>query len=526
MKLHALGHSSFLVEMTNSEDEAVRILADPWITDFVIGDLMSRFPRVRIDYDALPEIHAIFLSHSHTDHFCPYSLLELWTNLSSAPTILVPQSLAYLTDLLSEYLVDATIMVIEQNLPIDFMGVSITTLFNLERRPTNEDDVMVLAIESEQEIFFSECDALLPFYDEVAREAIGTYLGGEGEGLDTAVFLTTKNELGATMASFNAKNLEDRSTFVAGAEDLVNAEIEEIYTPMPDLYPDLWKNERLVRLIGGQGIAFPTQINPEFNRVLFPIRLSDRVAMEREFADEMELQHSIDTFEPGFVHELTDGQLTDREPCAYLELLDDETDRDFDPSLECFDTFPVAPLRGDSRDFEKQQAAILERLNNSFLGYLVGRREPPIEHLLADNDENTYVVRIRYGNSAQWEDRDYEISFQDLRFTQEESGGDADEFYWANDLDDYLNGACDDFSTFCRAPLGGAARRFWDSLGMPYLNNDLVERKLRLHFERAQNGFTVGEWVLPYYDVADIEPVEAATTNDGFDEPDDEDTGI
>ena len=505
MKLHALGHSSYILEMTNADDESVRILADPWITDYVIGDLMGRFPRIRINYDALPDIDALFLSHSHTDHLCPYSLIELWKNLPTTPTILLPQSLAYLVDLLREYSVDAPILVIEQNLPIDFRGLSITTLFNLEQRPTNEDDVMMLVVESEQEIFFSECDALLPFYDEVAREAIGTYLGGEGEGLDTAVFLTTKNELNASMASFNAKNLEDRATFVAGAEDQTQAEIEEIYTPMPDVYPDLWQNESLVRLIGGQGIAFPTEVNSDFNRVLFPTRLTDRVSMEREVVEEMELLHSVDVFEPGYVHVLADGALLDRQPCEYLELLDDEADRDYDGSLECFDTFPIAPLRADIREFGSQEQRILDRLNHWFLPYLVGRREPPVEHLLADNDESTYVVRVRYGNGSRWEDRDYQISFLDLRFTREETGGDADEFYWANDLDDYFDGACDDFSTFCRAPLGGAARRFWDTLGMPYLNNDLTEKKLRFHFQRARDGFSPAEWVLPFYDVTEIE---------------------
>ncbi|MCA8961947.1 MAG: MBL fold metallo-hydrolase [Planctomycetes bacterium] len=520
MKLHALGHSSYILEMRNSDDESVRILADPWITDYVIGDLMARFPRIRIDYERLPEIHGIFLSHAHTDHFCPYSLIELWRELPNAPVILLPQSLAYLQELLHEHLEECSIFVLEQGEAIDFFGLSLSALFNLERRPTNEDDVMMLVVESEQEVFFSECDALLPFYDEAAREAISTYLGGEGQGLDTAVFLTTKNELGATMASFNAKSLEDRATFVAGAEDKINEEIEEIYTPMPHLYPDLWQNERLVRLIGGQGIAFPTRVNPDFNRVLFPVRLADRVEMEREAADEQELLHQIDVFEPGFIHELSDGELVDRERCPYLELLDDESDREFDGELEVFDTFPIAPLRSELRDFDPQEQRILAMLNERFLPYLIGRREPPIEHLLADVDECTYVVRVRYGNAAEWEDRDYEITFGDLRFTRESTGGTADEFYWANDLEDYLTGRCDDFSTFCRAPLPGTARRFWDALGMPFLNNDLVVAKMRFHFERAAEGRTPEEWVLPFYDVPPIEE------EDGADDEDDEDEAL
>ena len=122
-----------------------------------------------------------------------------------------------------------------------------------------------------------------------------------------------------------------------------------------------------------------------------------------------------------------------------------------------------------------------------------------IDALLASNG-GVYVVRVRYGVDEAGEDRDYAIDFSNLTFHVVDHQGVADEHYWANDLDDLLNGTIDEFSNFCRQPLEATARRFWDALGMPFLNNDLVEKKLRFHFERARNGEPLEDWVLRFSD--------------------------
>ena len=78
--------------------------------------------------------------------------------------------------------------------------------------------------------------------------------------------------------------------------------------------------------------------------------------------------------------------------------------------------------------------------------------------------------------------------------------GDAQEEYWANDLDDYFQGIADDFTTFCRSFPGGDNHEFWDCLGMPFLNDDLVAKKIRYHFQRAQRGETAQSFVSPLWD--------------------------
>ena len=93
MKIHALGHIAYLLEMAPRDgEEPVRILGDPWLSDYAIGDLMGRFPRVRYRAEDLEPVHAIFLSHSHTDHLDPYTLVRLWNELPSRPTLILPQT--------------------------------------------------------------------------------------------------------------------------------------------------------------------------------------------------------------------------------------------------------------------------------------------------------------------------------------------------------------------------------------------------------------------------------------------------
>ena len=498
MKILSLGHICYLLEMTpRGGGEAVRILGDPWLSDYAIGDLMGRFPRVRYRAEDLEPIHAIFLSHSHTDHLDPYTLVRLWGELRSHPTLILPESLRHLEGLLRDHLKDVEILYLQEETPVLFRGLQLNGFFNPETRPTNEDDVMVLQVESDREVFLSESDAILPFYDPEIREILSSTLANPD--LETVCFLTAKNELEATMSMLSASDPEDRESRVSRSIERTSEEIFEIYTPVEEPEGDLWQNERLVRLVGGQGMCFPQELGTDWNRVLFPLRLEDRVELERSVATGLGCLHSVEEFKPGSVHHLADGRLREREIDSFVRLLDSEEDRHFEPKLELFDDFPVAPLVDSSRDRESQQRRILEVLNQRFLPHLIGSRSPPVEHLLSAHD-GEYRIRVRFGTVRDHEDRDYRLSFASLQF----GAGSAaerqpDEFYWANDIEDFLDGRCDEFSIVCRKPLGAPAQRLWSCLGLPYLNNDLIEKKLRFHFERAAKDESLEEWVLGFY---------------------------
>jgi len=501
MKVHALGHSSYLLDMpvapgSGESDDSIRILADPWISDFLIGDLMGRFPRIRLDYEKLGRIDAIFLSHSHTDHLCPYSLIELWKNLEPKPALLLPESLTYLSDLFREHLDSVEITLLHDEQEIDFCGASIHAFFNPEVRPTNEDDVMVLVVRGDGEVFLGESDAVLPLDDPGVRE----YVCAKFHGARSSCFWTVKNQGEATLSMLAARDAEDRAERWANCTDSMGQEIEDAFTEYPQLEGELWQLPGLVRLIGGQGISFPQCLDTDWNRVLFPIRLVDRVLAERDAIERYGYSTHVEEFAPGRVYTIENGALAGNAEDEAIELLDAESDRDYDPTIPLYDDwFPTAPLRDEERDRDQQRALTLEALNHRFLPWWIGTRNPPLEHLLAQNG-GKYTVRVRFGTTSDHEDRDYVHGFATRRCEETTTTDEEpDEFYWANDLDDLLRGEADEFSLASRRPLGGVALRVWQALGLPYLNNDLIEAKLRFHFERAARGEPLADWVLSYY---------------------------
>ncbi len=497
MDIIGLGHSSFLLEMTSRDDTLpVRILVDPWLGDYLIGDLLGRYPRLRIDPDTFGPIDAVWLSHSHTDHLDPESLLWLWRELSPAPALILPQSLRYLEDLFREFLTDVEILFLEQHRPVEFRGVELRAFFNPEAQVTNEDDVMVLVVSNGREVLLNEADALLPFYAPELRELLVELL--LGEEIESACFVTTKNEGHATMSMLAASDTDDRKRRLSAAVETTYEEIWGIYSGLDEAEVDVWLDPRVVRFIGGQGIAYPQALGTEWNRVLFPIRIAGRVRMERETAAGNGCAHAIEALVPGARHRVEGGQFVERTDEAAVRCLDREEDRTFDPKLALFDSFPTDPLYDDERDEPAQRQQIAACLAHRFLPWLHGSRTPPFEHLLAENG-GEYRIRIRFGTTAKYTDVDWRVGFERWGFRSLPPDGEPDEHYWANNITDLLDGRCDEFSIFSRRPLGGHSQRLWNYLGLPGPNGGSIERKLRLHFERARDGMTLEDWVLEFH---------------------------
>jgi hypothetical protein len=486
MKLLSLGHSAFLLDM-----DGVRILGDPWITDYCIGDLMGRVPRLEVG--DLGPVDAIWISHSHTDHLDAASLLRLRAVLDPFPVLLLPVSLRFLEDVFREFLPGVEIQFLNDSETVDFKGIALSAFFDPGSRGTNEDDVMLLVADNGREVFVNEADALLPLYEPGVREFIGSLFTDR----ETGCFLTTRNELAVTMAMLGAEDAADREARLSVGLEEMWEEIEALYAPIDD-EPGLWDRPGLVRLVGGQGMAFPADLGTDWNRVLFPVGRKDRVRLERQVAESLGVPANVEEFEPGLDHVIESGGLAGRDPFDGLTLLDDEASREFDPTLELFTPFPAAPLADEPRDVAEQHLRIRKALNERFLPWLIGAAVPPIEHLLSGND-GTYRIRIRYGTPEEFVDEDFVISFAEIEFGSAAPDGDPDEHYWANDLEDFFDGRADEFSIFVRKPLGGRSQRFWHCLGLPLLNQDLVARKHRFHFERAAAGHDPAEWVLPFY---------------------------
>ena len=137
-------------------------------------------------------------------------------------------------------------------------------------------------------------------------------------------------------------------------------------------------------------------------------------------------------------------------------------------------------------------------LNDFFVPYLHGIRQPPVLHLLSEN-AGEYRIHIHYGSSVE-SYCTYVLSFTQPIFVEIESSQESPhEAYWANDLIDFLDGECDEFSTFCRRQLPAPYMRLWASLAIPLLNSERVKKKIERHFERAVKGENPDSWVLRFY---------------------------
>lgn len=63
-----------------------------------------------------------------------------------------------------------------------------------------------------------------------------------------------------------------------------------------------------------------------------------------------------------------------------------------------------------------------------------------------------------------------------------------DEDYFANDVDDFLEGKQELYSNFWHKLDSKKQYRLWTVLGANFINHDLVLRKYRYHFEQTRLG--------------------------------------
>ena len=497
INITALGHSCILLSFACEEQlDPIQILVDPWLSDHATGDVMSRFPRLRFDIDVLGNIDAVYLTHAHCDHLDPYTLIRLWKELKSPPTLIIPISLRYLVPIFQQYLSSPKMIVLEPHKPIDFHGIELLGFFDVGQHSHNEEDVMILILTHQRERVLIEADARLALDLVNFRQYISMLM--RDPQLESVVYLSTENELTGTMESRNCLSFNDRQALFEYAFEELYESIYQLYQPVEDP-ADLWYEKKLLRLIHGQGLTAPHELDSRWQKILFPVRIADRVQAEREIAHHYGFQHRIDGLRVGYVHTIISGKIKECIPVAGLTLLDTEESRLFDHALSFFPQFPCAPLRSNTRDIPNQKNRIIELLNQFFLPYLHASRNPPMIHLLSEN-QGTYRIRIHYGQQIYKQAFDYILSFDNYQFVQtppiEEA---AHEIYWANDLEDFLDGHCDEFSTFCRKQFSAPYMHLWSFLATPLLNSALLIKRIQIHFERASKGKTPGSWVLAMY---------------------------
>ncbi|MCE9599754.1 MAG: hypothetical protein K8S54_17475 [Spirochaetia bacterium] len=490
MKIISPGHSEAFLEMQNADGKTIRVLLDAWLSDFAFGDLLARNP-FSIDFKSIPVIDAIYISHTHCDHLDPYTLVPLYKIQN--PILLLPETAAFLQPLIQQNLPQAKIQILRHAKKERILGLDFTAFAFPSSYLTNEEDVMPLCIASPEEAFFFEADTALPD-DPAAHEAVTRSV----KHAKDRVFLSTRNELEALYASYDARNSDDRKRSLAAYKSKREHELSWEYERYAELDLACPFDRPAVRVLAGQGMVLPAEIDPGAVKLSAPFPLSDVLVMERRMARDAGFTGlHFEALKAGM--ELTIEKAGHAKPeirtgkATWLT-----SSKSFPVTFENASA-PITlakpgPIRPDSRDADAQKIRFLALLNHRFLPFQTYHREEPLKKILAT--ESPYIIRIRFGNSQANTVTDFGIDFGKIQFQELPlAERKYNEIYWANDLDDFMLGMQDQFSTTLHHLEPGTALRLWTMMGMPFLNSDFVQNKIAFHFERAARGLTVNDWM-------------------------------
>jgi Beta-lactamase superfamily domain len=493
MILTPLWHTEFLVDIKNSSGENIRILVDTWLSDYAIWDLMERSVRVRLDTEKIKTLDAIYISHAHTDHFDPYTLVEIYAH--AQPLLILPVSLTYLLPLIREYLGDISVHILFPKKTFSLKWVEITGYMFEQENITNEDDVMMLSIANETELLFAEIDTVPDEYDEsTARELWRIFTKKE---YTTACYLASRNELDGQLRSYDydaQKRKSWRSEYIANRKEEMRASYEKYeYEEYADL-DNIFTLPGFVRGFVGQGIRYPASISASLASLsVFP--LSEVVSLEMDMAESCGYSFPQKALIPWRQYKIENGSIeSGRKECAIWELMTQneilweswEDDR-------AYASWPLFPR--ESIDISDAKTRILTILNSRFLSYWSASPVASLRSALIKNNDGAY--RIEFKNFLSKTSVVFEYSFSRSVF-EEVSYHEwirVDEVYWFDDILDFLDGKQELYSNFWHKMDTKKVYRLWTCLGANFCNNDLALKKYRLHFERAISWETVNEWV-------------------------------
>jgi L-ascorbate metabolism protein UlaG (beta-lactamase superfamily) len=147
---------------------------------------------VRIDWEKIPKIDVVYLSHSHLDHIDPYFLTELYKH--QHPVLLLAETLAYLIPVFKKYLPTSIEIQLQRHLEITRWKeeVELTGLNYCTDSIGNEEDVMTLFISHRNTAAYFEIDTIPPMiYEE--QELLVSLL--TAKKYDAIAYVASSNEL-------------------------------------------------------------------------------------------------------------------------------------------------------------------------------------------------------------------------------------------------------------------------------------------------------------------------------------------
>lgn len=450
MHIDYLGHSEYIVSISNSKGKCIRILSDSWLSNYAYGDLMQRNPQITIDYKNLGKIDAIFLSHAHCDHFDPYTLMEMYENIEEKPLILLPETLLFLLPLLEQYLPEQKVRILRNKEPFVLEGITLRGLIFNNDYITNEDDVMTLFISNEKEILYAEVDTIPP--ENLETQGYIYKILTEHD-YETILYIATRNELEGNLKVLDLQSPTERKKFEKAYREERMGDFEWQYQKFendPEIdYPDIMRIKGFMKAIIGQGIIYPITLD-EKSSSLGVLSLEEIEKLEKQFSKESNYHFPISSFDAGYRYAIERGQIKKGEKIPYFKKysmikgvknMDVSFQRSASPGPLLYPKVP--------RNKEEQELLILDLLNNRFLPYWLGNLESPLKSSILASQGHTYVISIKYGDKENYTETHYSYGFGKMKFSRMEVlSKNINEDYWADDIEDFYNGTQELYSNF------------------------------------------------------------------------------
>lgn len=484
MKIDYLGHSEFVLNIENKNWETVKIMSDSWLSNYAFWDMMQRNPKIKLDYEKIQDLDAIFLSHSHCDHIDPYTLIDIYKAIKPRPLLLIPETIEFLVPLFRKYLEKQKIHILRNKEIFNLKWIELYWIVFENNYLTNEDDVMTLSISNEKELVFVEVDTIPPDTYK-AQETLHEIF--TRKDYDQTLYLATRNELEWNLKLLDFNNVSERKKF---AEEYIEYRKEEINYQYErfenELYwaPDIHNLKSFSKAFIGQWIICPSILSEELQEVKI-LDLKQELDLEKEISENLWKSFPISYLKAWKSYELKNKQIKEIWEINYIKEIN-HINKKSNLDLEVFKKDKFAPLNNEKRNTKKQEAIILEILNNKFLPYRMANLEDPLKNIILNTVEKNYVVKIRYGNSDEYIEKNYRFDFSKTAFEIEKSEHkNFHEDYWANDLEDFYSWTQELYTNFLHKLDKTKAYRVWTCLWANFLNNDIVYKKFDFHFKRA-----------------------------------------
>ena len=480
MKINYLGHSEFLVEIENNLWKKINILCDTWLSDYVFWDMMERYPKIEIDYSKL-KIDIIFLSHSHSDHLDPYTLVKIYENITPRPLLLIPETLEFLIPLFKKNLPKQKIEILKNNKTFNFEWIDITWIIFENDYLTNEDDVMTIAISNDTELLYSDVDTVPPENEESIELIYNLFTS---KNFKQALYLSTRNELPWNFKIIWANSSKQRQDIEKDYLEERIWEIEYNYYRFEEDFPassDIQELPYFMKWLIGQWIVHP---NPDF-LALRILKLEQESEIEKKIAKKYNKNFPISHFIPWKTYEIKNRKF---EIISQIDFLKNVQINDPQTNLESevFMKYLSWPVDERVWNHKAQEQKIIDMLNLKFLPYMLWNSEDNLKNAILNSKNHKYVVKIRYGNSNEFFERNYFFWFWSFKFEEERGRHeDYNEDYWANDLEDFLDWFQELYTNFWHTLKPKKTYRVWTMLWANFINNDIIYKKYDLHFKRA-----------------------------------------